>query len=159
MYVVYSQDANGLSQVESVKYDKLVSLLIKGYQAHDNRITELEQGLSTSVLQSIASANAITINGTLTINGITIFNGATKFNGDITVNQDGAGEATIPAGDSSIDVTFSKELASIPMVTASPQDFIDGQYKITNVTKNGFTIRTSTNQTSDVKFSWTSVQK
>jgi len=153
-------DENGvLLNPWSVDYGKLTPLLAKGIQDLNTKVGDLQSGLSTSVLQSIASANAITINGTLTINGVTIFNGNTKFNGDITVNQDGAGEATIPAGDSSTNVTFSKELASIPMVTASPQDFIDGQYKITNVTKNGFTIRTSTNQTSDVKFSWTAVQK
>ena len=134
-------------------------MIIKGLQELNSKFDDFKSGLSTSVLQTIADAKAITINGTLTINGITIFNGDTKFNGDITVNQDGAGEATILAGDNSINVAFSKELASIPMVTASPQDFIDGQYKITNVTKNGFTIRTSTSQTSDVKFNWTAVQK
>ncbi len=134
-------------------------MLIKGIQELNTKVDASAAGLSASVLQTLATANAITINGTLTINGVTIFNGNAKFNGDITVNQDGAGEATIVAGASSVDVVFSKELAAIPVVTASPQDFIDGQYKITNVTKNGFTIRTSTNQTSDVKFSWTSVQK
>jgi hypothetical protein len=153
-------DANGnLLNPWGVDYGKLTPLLAKGIQELNTKVDASAAGLSASVLQTLATANAITINGTLTINGVTIFNGNAKFNGDITVNQDGAGEATIVAGASSVDVVFSKELAAIPVVTASPQDFIDGQYKITSITKAGFTVSTSISQTADAKFSWTAVQK
>jgi hypothetical protein len=148
LYVVYTNDADGNSQVESVKYDKLVSLLIKGYQAHDNRITALEQGLSTSVLQAIADANAITINGTLTINGRTIFNNEVSF------DQDTAGDTTVAAGDTTKHVSFSKTLSKKPVVNVTPQDFINGGYKVVNVTTTGFDVELQNVQSGDVVFSW-----
>jgi hypothetical protein len=100
-----------------------------------------------------------TFKGQTVFTGGATFNGNVTINGDVTVNENGAGHATVKSGTSSVDVVFTKPLATIPVVTVSPQDFIDGQYKMTKITKDGFSIITSQPQSTDVIFNWTSIQK
>jgi len=123
-------------------------MLTKGLQEVNSRVTSLESAVNVDVLQQLASANAITINGTLTINGRTIFNNEVSF------DQDTAGDATILTGDTTKHINFSKTLSKKPVVNATPQDFIDGGYKVMNVTTTGFDIVLQNAQTSDVIFSW-----
>ncbi|MEO5928181.1 MAG: hypothetical protein ABIO72_05660 [Patescibacteria group bacterium] len=69
-------------------------------------------------------------------------------------NDDVDGQAKISKGDTEVVVTFNKAYASAPAVLATPREFIDGAYRITNVTKNGFTIEFNKKQGKDVLLDW-----
>jgi len=148
-------DAEGrLANPWGVDYGKLTPLLAKGIQELNTKVDASAAGLSASVLQTLATANAITINGTLTINGVTIFNGNAKFNDEVQFNSDTTGTATIPAGQTSIAVTFSKPMSKAPRVTATPQGVIDGSIGVTSKSVTGFTIQLQKAQTTDIDVDW-----
>ena len=148
-------DADGvLLNPWGVDYGKLTPLLAKGIQELNTKVDASAAGLSASVLQTLATANAITINGTLTINGVTIFNGNAKFNDEVQFNPDTTGTATIPAGQTSIAVIFSKPMSRAPRVTATPQGIIDGSIGVTSKTVTGFTIQLQNAQASDIDVDW-----
>jgi len=156
-FIAEEIDALGLSEFmlyddqnrpDGVLYANMTSLLAKGIQELNTKVDTMQNGLSTSVLQIVADAGAITINGTLTINGITIFNGEVQFNSDTT------GTATIPAGQTSVAVTFSNPMSKVPRVTATTQGVIDGSVGVAGKSVNGFTIQLRNAQASDIDIDW-----
>ncbi|PID99057.1 hypothetical protein CSA80_02990 [Candidatus Saccharibacteria bacterium] len=74
--------------------------------------------------------------------------------GQLLLTEDYAGQATIPAGDTSYDVTFNQPFASQPSVVASPRNFIDQGWRISEVSKNGFRIELQAPQETATDFSW-----
>jgi hypothetical protein len=56
-------------------------------------------------------------------------------------------------------VNFDQAYDVVPVVTATPENFLDqANYRITNVTKNGFTIEVDPAQSRDIDFAWNAVQ-
>ena len=97
---------------------------------------------------------AITLTGDLTIGGNLIVKSSTTFDGNVTFNSDSAGTATIPAGNTTKHITFSKTLPTTPIVSATPKDFISGGFKVTNESSTGFDIELEQAQGSDRVFNW-----
>ena len=92
--------------------------------------------------------------------GQVIFHADVTFLGRPTFNKDTAGHAIIKAGDNEVIVTFEKEYAQNPVVTASinlenniKSDEIP-QYAVYDVSTKGFKIKLSNATASDLKFSW-----
>jgi len=92
--------------------------------------------------------------------GQVIFHADVTFLGRPTFNKDTAGHAIIKAGDNEVIVTFEKEYAQNPVVTASinlenniKSDEIT-QYAVYDVSTKGFKIKLSNATASDLKFSW-----
>jgi len=137
-------DENGLKTVRGLD----PWLLTKGIQELNTKVDTMQAGLPTSVLAAIADANAITINGTLTINGVTIFNDEVRFSSDT------AGTTSVVAGDTTKAITFSKPFSKAPVVSATPNDFVSGGYRVVSVSITGFTIELESAQAADKQFSW-----
>jgi len=76
------------------------------------------------------------------------------FKKEVAFNADTVGEAVIQKGDTKVKINFEKDYPSEPIVTTTPMDFIEGQYKLAKVSVSGFTIEISKEQKEDIKFSW-----
>lgn len=109
-------------------------------------INTLNSDVNTIKVDMASFKNAIAINA---------ITGDASFSGHILVNADTAGKAIVKASETKVEITFARAYAATPIVNATPLDFITGQYKISDVTVNGFTIETSEAQADNVSFNWT----
>ncbi len=114
------------------------------------RVAKLESGGGTSVdvLKTLAEANAVTLNGDLSVNGNVVIAGK------LSVGKDTAGEKSIPAGQNATTVLFTTPYNKKPIVNATAQDFVNGGYRVTNISATGFTIEMQSVQNQDVRYSW-----
>ena len=69
------------------------------------------------------------------------------------------GQAKIPKGSTFIKITFSNNCETLPIITATPLDFIDGQYRVTAIGKFGFIIQLSQTQNDSVAFNWQAAEE
>ena len=90
----------------------------------------------------------------LTVIENVIVAGDIKVEGHIQLGNDSIGKAKIVAGATKVHITFTKPYLYQPIITATQMDFIAGQYKVSEVTTEGFTIEISEAQTEDIMFSW-----
>jgi hypothetical protein len=68
---------------------------------------------------------------------------------------DSVGEARILAGQTSVRVTFKQTYAQQPIVTITPEDFLEGlQYRVTGKEDTGFMIELNATTTADLTFDW-----
>ena len=132
-------------------------MLVKGLQELNTKVDGINTGLSTTILQTLADANAIEIKGDLTIGGNLVVGGNTNFSGDVTFSSDSAGTATILAGNTTKHISFTKTLSKVPVVSATPKDFISGGFKVTNESTTGFDIELEQAQAGDRVFNWRAV--
>ncbi|MDX2776454.1 hypothetical protein PV379_03750 [Streptomyces caniscabiei] len=122
--------------------------------------TPLDQ---TAIQQAVFDGGLIA--GDTTFGGLVAFNKNVTFHGDvvfddtITLGEDSAGTATLPTGQTAVNVTFTKAYSGEPIVNTTPTQFISGSYRVTNVTEGGFTIELSLPQTTPTKFNWTAFSK
>ncbi|HRY60250.1 MAG TPA: tail fiber domain-containing protein, partial [Patescibacteria group bacterium] len=103
--------------------------------------------LSLTALQSALNNNSIT--------GDKTFVGAVSFGGNVSFGADTVGKAEVLAATNKVEVKFSKAYAKEPIITVTPTDFVKGQYRVTDVTVNGFAIETSEAQDVKAGFNWT----
>ena len=98
------------------------------------------------------------------------FNGPAKFNGEVSFNSDAGGTARIKKDAKKVNVKFTKEYSSLPIITAnylfkgadsdadevSLQRLLDGGYSFTvsQTTTKGFSIVLNKPATEDVNFTW-----
>ena len=69
-------------------------------------------------------------------------------------DEDMVGTAVVEAGETEAYVEFGSEYRGIPVVTLTPLDFIEGQYRVANKTTGGFVIELQNLQDVDVGFDW-----
>ncbi len=121
------------------------------------------------------TTNNLLVNGISDFFGKVIFHNNVTVQGTLTVNQDTAGNVTIPTNATKVAVTFAKPYPSQPIITASVAIDNDGNsygsttsqnalqsmilnggytYIITHVTKTGFTIQLNKPAEVDIPFSW-----
>jgi hypothetical protein len=87
------------------------------------------------------------------------FKDGAVFEGLVTFNSDAAGKATVESGKRKVEVTFSNNYDSAPVVTVTPKDFVaEGSYRVTDETVSGFTIEIDSEQDEDIDFAWTAIQ-
>jgi hypothetical protein len=116
-----------------------------------------QSDLQTAVFDGGVVARDTTFNGVVAFNKGVHFADTATFDGNIAVNQDTAGTMTIPQGDQSAIVSFSKPHLGQPIVTISPKQFITGSYRVTKVDSQRFTIELTQPQSQDVDFNWTAL--
>jgi hypothetical protein len=114
---------------------------------HEARIAVLEAAAGITPL------NSPTITGTTTLEKAVV-TGDFKVGGHATFAGDTVGKAKIIAGDTQVRIKYDQTYATQPVVTVTPQAF-DGQYKVVQVDKTGFTIQLSAGaDTADIVFNW-----
>ena len=104
---------------------------------------------------------SITISGNLLVSGDATFNGnvtvqGMEVKGHIRLGSDAAGTLTIPAGQTSAAVRFSKSYEYIPIVTTGTTEFI--LTRVFNKTVNGFTVGIQNAIPQDLRVDWTAVE-
>jgi hypothetical protein len=133
---------------KSVSYAGLVPYLVQAVKQQQEQINELKNvknnsnTVSIDVVNELARAEVITINGTLFVNG------------RIELSMNNKGKVKIPAGVTKLKVDFLQKFNSLPTVVISANDFIDGAYRTTNVQVSSFEIELSKAQAADVEFNW-----
>jgi hypothetical protein len=78
--------------------------------------------------------------------------GNVTIKGHLAVSKDTAGTAILPAGTTSVDVTFEKPYDTIPRVVATASDFVS--LKVGNKSMSGFTIFMKDPADHDVTIDW-----
>jgi len=98
------------------------------------------------------------VSGNLLVKGNLKVNGNVDFDGELTVGDNTAGEAIIPAGKTKIRITFTPALKNAPIVSVTPINS-EAKFKIINKTKTGFEIVLTELQPADTTFDWIVVSK
>gem|GEM_PF-2016531 len=93
-----------------------------------------------------------------------VFKNDVKFAGNVTTektvtfNSDSAGYAIIKSGETKVEISFEKEYAVIPIITATLRSGTKlDWYRVTGETTKGFTIEIDPKKDKDIKFAWTAV--
>jgi hypothetical protein len=115
---------------DSIDYETLVINLVKAIQQQQIQIDELQDGVLSGALVEIT--------------------------GHIRVGIDTAGTVTIPAGQTSATVTFSRPYEYTPKVTTGASEFVP--VVVTDKSGAGFTVRTPSPHTSDIHIDWTAFE-
>jgi len=129
---------NEFGQPESINADAFTPILAKAIQELDKKLNEV-------VIKTSLTPEAV--------NDL-IAKGGLDVSGEVDFGKDTVGEAVIKAGVLIVRISFEKKYLFKPVVTLSPQSDIKGNYKVTNVSVEGFTIELSEVQTSDATFGW-----
>jgi len=103
-------------------------------------------------LQDLIVENSMYVLGPITIEGLATFLGNVDVKGELTVSGKQAGNATVPAGQTSVTVTFSSSFTSTRGVPASPD--VPVPYSGSQTTQTSFTIRLGAASAEDITFSW-----
>jgi len=83
-----------------------------------------------------------------------LFGGAVGVKGPLILNKDSVGQIKVPAGEISVKVKFSSKRKQAPIITITQMNFIEGQYRVSKVTAEGFVIELSKKQEKEVVFNW-----
>jgi hypothetical protein len=131
-------------------YSAIIPYLVEAFKKQQTEIDTLKStsGTSVDVLKELADAKAVTLSGDLTVGGNVVVSGRTE------TSSENKGSVTIPAGQTSLHVALPSAFSKKPNINLTPGDFIDGQYRVTGITKSGFTIELQKAQTDAVNFDW-----
>jgi hypothetical protein len=142
-------DVNAINGTDTTSITDL-TVRVDGIEA---RVKKLES------TQDLANLESLTLTGTTTIekaivSGLLKVNGNATFSGKVFLqNEDTTGEAVIKAGEKKIAITFQAAYPSAPVVNITPKDFLEGSFKVANITAEGFDIVLQQEQTTDISFS------
>ncbi len=106
--------------------------------------------ISMEQIVSYLTENTLEI---LKTNNLTV-NSRFNLNGSLYLSGNNTGRTVIPVGQTSVTVNFASVFEGLPNVVLTQNSFIEGKYRVTNVTNTGFTIELENIQVSDVEFTW-----
>lgn len=98
--------------------------------------------------------SSVLFNSPVRFVGNATFGGDVSITGKVKLSGDQVNEAVLPAGKRRIQIVFGGKYQKEPFVTTTPREFLRGQYRITEVTKEGFVIEVTTSQAKDIRFDW-----
>lgn len=102
------------------------------------------------------AGNSLQVLKDLNIFGNAFFKSNVDFAGRLTYHdKDSAGHATLYKGQQKVEVKFDKPYEETPIISVTPLNYI--RFKITDKTKDGFTIQVQDEVQSKVEFDWTAV--
>ncbi len=79
------------------------------------------------------------------------------FKGSVSVNSDTAGKLVIPVSATKVQVSFTNQFASIPVIYLSPVQTIAGGYTLQAVTEKGFILSLNQPQATEIQVNWLAV--
>gem|GEM_PF-2416867 len=96
--------------------------------------------------------------GSLTFDKDITFKGRVTFEHPIAQSRDSAGYAIVPAGKNKAEVKFEEPYEETPIVTISLRSAVDlDWYRVTDESKEGFTIEIEPSKAEDIEFTWTAI--
>jgi hypothetical protein len=155
----------------SVRYEELTSVLAKAIQEQQIMIEDLEQELSgltvsgamtpDEILAALENAEIERLSINSLTSGVIIADTITTkdliVTGEFNLSSTYIGQVTIPAGGLSRSVTFTQPHATVPVVNVTPLEYLVGNFKLTNISAQGFTIELESPQVLDIGFNWIAV--
>ncbi len=107
-------------------------------------------------VETLLVRSALQVLGDVTIHGLATFLGDVTVQGNLTLSTRQAGTAVVPAGSTSVLVTFgSGGFRSVPVITASSDDFTP--WRIVGKSGSGFSIEVQTAPAHAIHFDWTAL--
>ncbi len=171
-------ETDPITGLKMINYGKLNTFMVAALKENYGSIQAFQStfdlssptvvGINRNIVASgsLAVDGAAVFNGAVTQNGLNTFNssvsfvgtanfdGTTNVNGRLQLSNNNTGSATVTTGNSSVHVNFPTSFASAPNVNLTPQDFVNGQYRVTNVGAAGFDIELSQVQAGNTSFYW-----
>jgi hypothetical protein len=129
-------------QIEGIDYANLIPLLIKSIQEQQAQIT--------SLTELIGTREAFNVHGDTTLFG-NLF-----VKGELSISNQQAGFATIPAGGTSVEVIFTKPFTKTPLIQLTPQTVSPG-YWVSATAPDRFMITITEAAAQDITFGWTTL--
>ncbi|MCH7568916.1 MAG: tail fiber domain-containing protein, partial [Nanoarchaeota archaeon] len=153
-------DNEGEDEIWSIDYGRMTPLIIAGIQELDSKVNTLASGgsLNISIGNQSLNIETLTVSNKTTlfdviISGLARFKDAV-FTGQVSFSEDSVGQAIILEGSTEVQINFKTAYENTPVITLTPLEFIEGQYKLTEKTITGFKIILQNNQSLDIAFDW-----
>jgi hypothetical protein len=142
--------------IDSIDYSNLIPLAIKAIQEQQGQINALasQQDVSGSMTVQALTDGLSKTGEQISTPPSDRVEDSTKQGAVLEGSKYVAGEAIILAGHKEVQINFETAYDNIPMVSLTPLEFIDGQYKLFGKTKTGFKIVLQNVQALDVAFDW-----
>jgi hypothetical protein len=139
-----------------VDYSKLTPLIVKGIQDQQSLIRSLQDRLTAlqKTVDGLKLASEATSQSRLDVTGPASILGGLKVRGLLDFDADSVGQARIAGGQTAVRVRFSQSYRNQPIVTATPTDFLNGGYRVSQLSNTGFTIELERAQSHDATFNW-----
>lgn len=131
-----------------VKFD-LASEIAKTIQSNPSLLTQFVPTPSLS----LDDIHDLTVHGTLVVMGNTTFQKDVTIKGQLALDNQQVGQALIPKGGTSVDVTYTEAFTAVPLVNATAEGN-SGNFWITKRSAQGFTIVIPHAVDTDVAFTW-----
>lgn len=125
--------------LKSVNYIGFTPYIVNAIQEQQDEIVVLQESLNH-------------IQGNL--GGNISSNTAIVIKEHLYVSEDNIGQAQIVSGEKSVRVSFMSFYQYQPVVVATPTEFVEGSYRITDIDDSGFTIELESEQALDIFFNW-----
>ncbi len=142
---------------KSFSYAGLTPILLQAIKEQQVQINQIKAGVWSGgvVSKDTTFKSQAIFEGPARFVGETSFKGDVAISGKVKLSKDQVNAVILPKGKKSIGVTFGGSYTSPPYITATPRDFLKGnQFRITNVTRTGFTIEVNEAQSKPVRFDW-----
>lgn len=149
---------NDQGQIDSLDYEYLVANLVKGIQQQQVQINNIRQGVWDGGLVARDSSfnGLVAFNAGVTFKSDATFEGKVNFKNKITYNEDTAGTAIIPKGQTKVEVRFKQPYERAPFVALGASEFTS--IKVTDKSAEGFTIVIKSVQAKDITVDWVATQ-
>ena len=126
----------------------------------DTKTSETVDQAFERLLTDSLSLKTVVVTGELTANKLIVTNsahikGTMQIDGHITAGPDSAGSVTVAKGEKLTRVLFEIAYEDAPHVVLTPHTFTD--YRITEVTKGGFSVELRDSADEDTAFEWIAI--
>ncbi len=154
-------ELNSIKSVDGTPFDAAIKdQIIRGFTLQQEQLTLIEDRLNKidggSIFLDIRSLmNSLQFtDGTVTYLAKMNFTETVVFKDEVLFGKNAAGNVTFTAGEKRVEVLFDPKLTRIPYVSTTPNEFISGSWKVSEVDESGFVVELSENQKEDVSMTW-----
>jgi hypothetical protein len=135
-----------------------VDEIMRGFTVQQDQINELKSRIATLETASTATTTSISSADLGSLlnkegSGLAII-GTVHFKDNVVFGTNAAGTVAVQPGQQTVAVTFSRPHPGSPIVTLSPTTFVGAEWRVSQVSADGFTVELSAPATSAVQFSW-----
>ena len=123
-------------------------------KALDSRVSALESGSKEVPWLDVVS---LLDTGALQFSGDVNFAGSAYFDKPIVNSSNTAGTVQLQPGQQQQFVTFSTPHTMQPKVILSPNNFVQGSWRVSGITTNGFVVELAQPQTETIEFTWQAI--
>jgi len=138
-------DTNPITGMKAISYAKLTPILAAAIKEQQAQINALIVGFASSSSSTLSK---------LTIDTSNVFSQKITFKDHVTFSEDSIGQVKILTGATSTYIGFKNDYDNLPVITATPLDFLSGNYRVVATSTLGFLIEVAQAQEKDVMFNW-----